>query len=308
MAEVYLASKTLAAINHELEKDGGARWRGLLRKCMAELEDAYRDQEESHRSHMGASSMAKKCGRAIWYSFRWATRQRHEGRMIRLFNRGHMEEGRLVALLLLIGCEIWQLDENGKQYRISDHHGHYGGSGDGIGRRIPDLPPDEPCVTEFKTHNEKSFLKLQKDGVKIAKPEHWGQMQQYMRKFKIRYALYIGVNKNNDDLYCEIVVLDDAAADQLIDRANKLIWLKAPPMQIGNPPSAGNFDCRWCDHRAVCFSGAQPDRNCRTCSQSEPVQNGSGAWFCHQYNALIPKETQYVGCDKYSKHPHIGGK
>lgn len=307
MAEIYLASKTLAAINSELEKDQGARWRGLLRKCMGELEDAYRDKEESHRSHMGASMMAKNCARAIWYSFRWATKKQHEGRMVRLFNRGHLEEGRLVALLLLIGCEVWQMDENGKQFRISDHHGHYGGSGDGIAKGIPDLPAGEVAVTEFKTHNEKSFVELQKKGVKIAKPEHWGQMQQYMRKFKIRFALYIGVNKNNDELYAEIVVLEEAAADQLIDRANRLIWLKSPPSQIGDPPSAGNFNCRWCDHRPVCFLGAQPDRNCRTCKNAEPVENGHGEWFCSFWNHLIPKEAQLTGCHKYDKHPQIGG-
>lgn len=303
-----IATKTLQAIDQELKKDQGAKWRGILRKTMGALEDAYNDKEESHRSHMGASLMAKKCGRAIWYSFRWATKSQHEGRMVRLFNRGHLEEGRIVALLELIGATVWQMDENGKQFRISGSHGHYGGSGDGIAKGIPDLATlDEACLLEFKTHNEKSFTKLKSEGVKYAKPEHWGQMQQYMEKFKLNNSLYIAVNKNTDELHAEIITLETEAAQQLVERADKLVWLQEAPSKIGNPPSPGNFDCKFCDHRAVCHLGAQPDFNCRTCKSARPVEGGNGLWFCDYWKVVIPKESQKHGCENWVKHPAIGG-
>lgn len=305
---MHVAKKTLEAIERELTVDGGARWRGLLRECMMELEDAYRDKNESFRSHMGASQMASVCARAIWYNFHWTTKPAFTGRIQRLFNRGHMEEGRFVALLRLIGVRVFQFDANGKQYRISGSFGHYGGSGDGIGIGVPDLPESEPCVLEFKTHNDKSFSELIKKGVREAKPEHYGQMQQYLRKFDIRFALYMAVNKNNDEIYAEVVATDQATADQLIERADKIIWMKRAPERIGRPPSPGLLTCRWCDHRPVCHLKAAPDRNCRTCSHSAPIQSedNSGVWHCWEWKCAIPKDAQEAGCERWEKHPDMG--
>lgn len=305
---MYPAVKTMAAIDAALKSDQGAKWRGLLRAAMAELEDAYRDKEEYFRSHLGASLMGRECARELWYSFHWATKSKHEGRMIRLFNRGHLEEGRVVALLRLINITVWQFDENGKQFRIEGSHGHYGGSGDGIGSNIPDLPtPDEKALLEFKTHNDKSFTDLKKKGVKEAKFEHWAQMQQYMVKFRIGFSLYIAVNKNNDDIYAEIVVCDIAAGDMLIDRADKIIWLEKAPDKIGSPPSAGNFKCRFCDHRPVCHLKAEPDKNCRTCMHSSPLPGGHGLWGCaHHGDMIIPKDFQPVGCGDWVKRSDMG--
>jgi hypothetical protein len=43
--------------------------------------------DNGYRAHLGASLIGTECERAIWYSFRWATRARHTGRLLRL-NRG----------------------------------------------------------------------------------------------------------------------------------------------------------------------------------------------------------------------------
>ncbi len=305
---MHIAKKTLEAIEREIHKDQGARWRGLLRGCMAELEDAYRDQEESFRSHMGASILGGECARAIWYSHHWATKPTFTGRMQRLFNRGHMEEGRFVAMLRLIGVDVRQFDENGKQYRISGSHGHYGGSGDGLGTNVPDLPPGEWAVLEFKTHGENSYKELIKKGVRAAKPEHWAQMQQYMRKMGVRYSLYMGVNKNNDEIHAEIVELNPESADQFINRADKIVWLRKAPSKIGNPPSAGNFACKWCDHRPVCHTGQAPAVNCRTCVHAKTIEgDGTGQWACELHgNRVIPKDFQQLGCAQWDKHPDMG--
>lgn len=301
MRQVTLAVKTMALIDAMLERDQGALYRLTLQKVLPHLEDAYRGKDDAFRGHMGASMMGGSCGRAIWYSFRWYTKPHFPGRILRLFNRGHLEEGRIIALLLAAGIEVWQQDENGKQFRISGSHGHYGGSGDGIARGLPDLPPGTPVVLEFKTHNDKSFASIVKDGVRASKLVHWVQTQQYMRKMSIAVTLYVAVNKNDDSLYMELIPIDTAAADQYIERADKLIWMKEEPARIGNPPSPGNFECKWCDHKPVCWLKAEPDRNCRTCAKSEPVQTGNAVWRCHLHNVDIPKEVQLTGCDWYVK-------
>ncbi len=166
------AHKTLAAINDALIRDQGAKFRGLLRHTMPLADDAYSEEESEFRAHLGASIIGRKCSREVWYSFRWTTAKKFDGRMLRLFNRGHLEEPRMVALLLMIGCKVYQYDDNKKQFRISGHKKHYGGSLDAVIVGCPDIP-DHPILGEFKTHNDKSFTKLVSEGLLAAKWEHY---------------------------------------------------------------------------------------------------------------------------------------
>lgn len=307
-----MATKTLAAIEQMLVKDQGATFRGELGKIMPQMKDAYSTEPGGFRSHLGASTLGNKCARAIWYGFRWATKPVFQGRTLRLFNRGHLEEARFLAMLQAIGCTVAQSDENGNQYRISGAGGHYGGSGDGFAQNIPDLEPGMWCLLEFKTHNDASFKKLVAEGLRASKFEHYVQMQQYMRKMGLAAGLYMAVNKNNDEVYACIITLDTETADQFIARAEKIVWMLQAPDKIGNPPSVGNFDCKWCDHRPVCHLKGAPSVNCRTCTHVTPAANAE--WICRnpahltglQEGIVIPKELQKTGCGNWSKHKDMG--
>lgn len=319
MGNVTVALKTLRLIDEIMKRDQGASFRGWLGKVIPHIGDAYRTDEDGHRTHMGASLLGGECGRSIWYNFRWATKSAFIGRTLRLFNRGHLEEARFIALLLMIGCQVFQQDENGKQYRISFADGHAGGSGDGVALGIPDLPEGTYALSEFKTHGEKSFIELAGKldewrkyvdgegpftgkGVREAKFEHYVQMQLYMRKMGLAAAIYVAVNKNTDDLYAEIVTLNAELADQFVERGEKLVWMPEPPTKINNSP--GFFKCRFCDHRPVCHLKALPDQNCRTCIYSEPRPGAE--WHCRLRNYAIPKETQLSGCEDYKVAKHFG--
>lgn len=314
MSSVIIATETLRAIDRMIHEDQGARFRGWLGKVMPHIGDAYRTDEDGHRSHMGASLLGGECARAIWYNFRWATKSGFGGRLLRLFNRGHLEEARFIAMLLMLGYQVFQQDQNGKQYRISFAEGHAGGSGDGVAIGVLELPPGTAALCEFKTHGEKSFIDLAGkledwrkyldgkgpftgQGVRAAKFEHYVQMQLYMRKMGLAAALYVAVNKNTDDLYAEIIPLNAELADQFIARGEKLVWMPTPPDKIN--PSPGFWKCRFCDHKPVCHSKAKPDRNCRTCEFSEPIAGAQ--WMCK--NAVcegpIDKATQLAGCSHY---------
>jgi hypothetical protein len=323
MAQVIPALKTMVAIHEKMTADQGAAFRLLEKEMFLKLDDAFRGEQEGHRGHLGASVLGDGCGRAIWYSFRWATKPHFDAQTLRLFNRGHLEEARFMAMLKLIGIEVVQYDQNGKQYRINFASGHGGGSGDGFGRYIPDLNPDIWVLLEFKTHNDKSFSDLAgenfKDwfefvsgqsrtpapfkgkGVRESKPDHFFQIQTYMHKFNLPCTLYGAVNKNNDCVWFELVMYDKAVAEQLVDRAEKIIWMQEPPKKINE--AIGYYGCRYCGHKPVCKMGATPDRNCRTCKFSEPVMSSEndGHWNCRFHRQLIPKELQPVGCAQYDK-------
>lgn len=292
---IQLATKTVALIDHMIEQDQGGRFRQILEKCIPEVGDAYRPQEEAFRSHLGASLIGRECDRELWYNFHWAKRPHFSGRIMRLFNRGHLEEARFVALLLMIGCQVWQMDSTGKQFRISDHGGHFGSALDSVVQGLPEYPT-EPILAEFKTHGDKSFQKLKKEGVRSSKPEHFVQMQIYMRKMGLNRALYLAVNKNDDELYAEYIELMPEIADQYIDRAGRIIYIKQAPKKINQSP--GFFKCKFCDMSSICHTDAPIAKNCRTCQFAEARPNGS--WFCQGYGIELTKEMQLSGCQNYT--------
>ena len=47
-----------------------------------------RDANEGFRTHLGASLIGKACERALWYDFRWTTKAKFPGRVLRLFETG----------------------------------------------------------------------------------------------------------------------------------------------------------------------------------------------------------------------------
>ena len=290
---MHIATKTLAAIDAALEKDQGATYRGYLRAAMASIEDAYSTKEDDVRTHLGASLIGRECARELWYTFRWVKPSRFGGRMLRLFNRGHLEEGRFVALLQMIGCTVYQLDANGKQYRISAAGGHFGGSLDAVVVGCPDYP--QALLSEFKTHGEKSFEKLRTEGVQRSKYEHFVQMQVYMGENNLPAALYLAVNKNTDELHAEIVQYDPAIHRRYVDRGVGIVHTYDPPPRVSESP--GSFKCKFCDYKRVCHLSDPVEKTCRTCVSADVKADGE--WYCTRYSITLTKEQQRKGCDAY---------
>lgn len=294
---MIIAKETLKLIEDCVARDQGNEFRKQLEIVMPHIGDAYRPSDGGGRSHLGASLIGSECARDLWYGFRWFLKPKFSGRILRLFNRGHMEEGRFIALLLAAGIQVFQQDANGNQFRISHFGGHFGGSGDGIALGIPDIPQGAYALLEFKTHSDKSFKSLQQDGVKRAKPEHYIQMQMYLDDMKLHYAVYFAVNKNDDTIHCEIVVKDEYTAPQMIDRAEMIIFSPKPLRKINE--KASWYQCKYCDFSNICHGNAVPDMNCRTCSFSSPERNGT--WVCRNTGEVLDKEMQQKGCEEYQR-------
>lgn len=312
---IILATKTSQAIAESMYADQGRAFKHFLRKHILDVDDAFDDGvHDKFRSHMGISQSGRECAREIWYSWRWATHVRFSGQQLRLFNRGHLEEARFTAMLRSIGIQIFQADENGKQFRISYFGGHYGSAIDGVGVGIPDFESDKPVLTEFKTHKEKSFRKLigevdkegnvikPPEGVKKSKVEHYVQMQQYMEYYKLEFALYGAVNKDTDEVYWEIVPFDPECAKYFRERSQRIIFAKEAPPKLSHNPSF--WKCKYCDQKRVCHFDAAPEFNCRTCFAAQPHDDGT--WWCSTHNAILDKERQLSGCPEYQMHPSLG--
>jgi hypothetical protein len=261
------------------------------------MADAYSQSEEPFRTHLGASVLGDKCGRALWYGFRWAKLVKHEGRILRLFNRGHLEEARFLALMKMCGFQVWMQDANGKQFRIKDADGHLGGSCDCVVMGLPELAPDTPCLGEFKTHSDKSFSGVKTSGVFVSKPLHYVQCQSYMHHLQLPVTLYLAVNKNDDEIYAELIPYNQQAALAALERGRHVVYSPLPLPKLHD--SAGWYECRYCDFKPVCHSNEVPAINCRTCKQSVP--HNTGDWICKLTGEILTKEKQFVGCDSYGR-------
>lgn len=297
---ILIATKTLDAINSNLEADGGDSFRANLKKVLPHISDIYRQEKNSvGRGHLGASVLGSQCARQIWYGFHWAIKPKFPGRILRLFNRGHLEEARVIALLLSIGVEVYQQDSEGKQFRVEHADGHVGGSGDGVVVGLPDLNPGMPCLLEIKTHNDKSWKAVHSKGVKASKFEHYVQMCIYGTKMGLNHALYVAVNKNDDSLHLELVPISRAVGEQYLERGAKIVNAEGPPNRIGH--SIGDYRCVYCDYKALCHGVGKykVERNCRTCAFSEIKGKD---WVCRHHNQVLTVEEQKQGCSSWQAH------
>ena len=280
-----------------LQQDQGNRYRYELEQVIMEQKDIYQQKQIQFRSHMGASLLGKKCKRDIWYSFRWVKEPNFDGRMIRLFNRGHLEETRFIAILRQAGMQVWFTHSDGSQFAFSNCRGHYGGSLDSVVKGVPGYE-NIPMLGEYKTHSDKSFSKLVQLGVKSSKPEHWTQMNQYMGHYNLTHGLYMAVNKNDDQLYAEIITFDEEVFKFDVNLANTISHARKPPPKANNSPSF--YLCKYCDFQDICHKKAPIKRTCRTCEHA--VMEDGGAWSCSiQNNLILTKEMQYNGCGRYIK-------
>ena len=239
---------------------------------------------EKARTYLGASSIGHECEMFLWLGFRGAFHELFSGRMYRLFNRGQREEAVFCDDLRKIGCEVRETDpETGAQFAVSDLGGHFGGHLDGICRGLAEAPK-QWFVTEFKTHSSASFKKLVKEGVRSAKPMHFAQMQVYMGKTGLAKALYMAVDKDTDDLWCEIVDFDRATYERYMARAKHIVDTARPERCASRPD---DWRCKACAAHALCWHEhreiVSPDvpLTCRTCCHASAVTDGDGArWEC----------------------------
>lgn len=255
--------------------------------------------DKGPRSHLGASIIGHECERYIWFSFRWMYYHIHTGRMQRLFQRGHLEETRVLEWLHGIGFNVKQVNIDGKQFRIAFAERHGGGSSDGMATLPTRYGSYPPLLIEIKTQKDKKFAILQGSGVQKEKPMHYIQASIYGHRLGLQYALYIAVNKENDDLDVEVIELDWSLAAAETNKAEKIINSEFPPPRISANPAF--WSCKFCPAQPVCHLGAEVMKNCRSCRFAEAVE--AGEWKCNRYNQVIPEDFIPKGCDEWSQLP-----
>jgi len=267
---------------------------------VAAIDAAHEAREAANsriRKHMGVSYLGHSCDRWLWFQFRWAVQEKFDGRMLRLFRRGQLEEEQIIADLRAIGVVI-----SGEQTRLNFGK-HVQGSIDGIAESGVPGAEKTRHLLEFKTHNKKSFNDLLKNGVKRSKNQHWFQMQAYMHGAGLERALYVAVCKDDDRLYTERIRYDREEAERWIARGQQIALLDEPPRGISEKPEY--FECKFCAAWDLCHgSKLVREVHCRTCAHATPEPDGT--WTCAIANGqVIPTDFQPRGCDQHVLNPHL---
>lgn len=267
----------------------------------AELIDAYHAERQGKpRSHLGVSLLGHKCDRYLWLNFRWAVIERFNGRMLRLFRRGHNEEQTVVNDLRAVGMDVQSTGSN--QARVAFGN-HVSGSIDGIIEYGVPEAPNKPHVLEIKTHSKKSFDELVAKGVHAAKPQHYVQMQVYMLGKEIDRALYVAVCKDDDRIHTERVRLDKEVAEMYVRRGHHIANTEELPPPLSQDPSW--YVCKFCPAHEFCHeTKLTKEVNCRTCAHATATLDST--WTCARWgNAEIPYENQLTGCPSHVLHPAL---
>ena len=152
-------------------------------------------------------------------------------------------------------------------------------------------------IAEFKTSSSKYFDKLVEEGIKAEKPIHYTQMSVYGLKYDLNYGLYIVVNKDNDDMYIEIVELNHAMGAAFIKRGGGIINSRTPPPKINE--NSAFWKCRFCDFQGICHNNEPYEKNCRSCKFSAAGPNKT--WTCAYYGT-IPEDFIKQGCDYWQEN------
>lgn len=256
------------------------------------------------RPYLGMSEIGRECTRALWYGFRWATRKAFDADTIRRFQDGHRAEAVMIERLRAVdGIELWTEDprQPGGQIACRDIGGHFRGHLDGIIRGLRQAPETLHCW-EHKSTNEKKQTELTK-----LKREHGEKaaLAKWDATYYAQHCLYMdyqGLTRGY--LTCDSpggrttvsvrTNADPEHAKALRDKARRIITASEPPARISERPDW--YQCKWCDHHAICHGSQLPEVNCRTCCHATPEIDGTdGAWSCAHYDCAIAIDHQRAG-------------
>jgi PD-(D/E)XK nuclease superfamily len=214
---------------------------------------------QSERQYLGASRLGVACERALQFEYAKAPidyGRDIEGRMLRIFERGHVMEACMVAWLREAGFELHTHNEHGEQFGFSVVDGRLQGHIDGIIVAGPEGFA-YPALWENKCLGSKSWRELEKNRLAVAKPVYAAQVAIYQAYLKLHEnpAIFTAINADTMEIYAEKVPFDAALAQRMSDRAVKVITAtQAADLLPRAFHDATHFECRQCPWQDRCWS------------------------------------------------------
>ena len=263
-----------------------------------EMDKRIAEDNDRFRGHLGMSGIGDGDERKTWLNHRWCLPSPFKGRMLRLFDLGNHIEDQLVHFISKTKVfDISAVDANGDQYRASYLGGHFAGSCDGFVKRVIDSDPDEVVLFEAKSCNDKRFREL----VKLGDYQGWSQAYQwqlhcYMGCFNLKKAMAVVMNKNNSEIYSEIIDFNPSIWEQAQEKAKRIISSDKPPSGLSSTDwRLKNETPQY--RESYLGNRLPPSVNCRNCHSCKPdMESDNAAWHCSRFNKDLTLDEQKQGC------------
>lgn len=213
---------------------------------------------QSPREYLGASRLGVSCERALQYEFARAPvgpGRETDGRILRIFERGHVMEDCMVAWLRAGGFDLRTRKANGEQFGFSAIDGRLQGHIDGVIVGGPDGFA-YPALWECKCLGSKSWRDLEKNKLAVSKPVYHAQVVLYQAYLQLHKhpAIFTAINADTMEIYTELVPFDAALAQRMSDRAIKVIGATdAGELLARAYHDSTHFECRMCSWQDRCW-------------------------------------------------------
>ncbi|PZP63891.1 MAG: hypothetical protein DI596_02505 [Azospira oryzae] len=220
---------------------------------------------QPRRTYLGASRLGVACERALQFEYAQAPvdhGRETDGRMLRVFERGHVIEECMVGWLRGAGFDLRTRNGDGEPFGFSALDGRMQGHVDGVLVAGADLGHGSgyPCLWENKCLSAKSWREVEKHRLAAAKPIYAAQIALYQAYLGLHEhpALFTAVNADTMEIYAELVPFDAALAQRMSDRAVRIIAATEAgellPRAFAEP---AHFECRMCPYAQRCWGGAR---------------------------------------------------
>lgn len=222
--------------------------------------------KERSRQYLGASRLGVSCERALQYEYAQAPvdpGRELQGRILRIFERGHVNEDSMVEWLRAAGFDLRThktlTDGPSEQIGFSTADGCLQGHIDGVFVGGP-RGFKYPALWEHKCLNSKSWRDLEKNKLAVSKPIYAAQVAIYQAYLELHEnpAIFTAVNADTIEIYAELVPFDAALAQAMSDRGVRVIAAthagELLPRAYFDPT---HFDCKFCAWQDRCWRTSQ---------------------------------------------------
>ena len=257
--------------------------------------------KDGWRDHGGFSGLGGECLRQLWYDWHWASEENKPAKILRKFERGHLNEDRYKRYLKLAGLTVCDVDQTtGKQFSFKAKGcGFLAGSVDGVISGLPELDEGEWALWEFKSMGNSTFGTLKRQGLEKANNKYWVQCHLYMHHAELNWCAFMAEHCDTQEIYLELFEVDHDLAKLELDKGKRILelWHESVPRIAENE---AYYLCKnLCDHRDVCHRDAPLAVNCRTCKHMTPDFKGETTWLCSKHNVNLNRQGLIEACEDH---------
>lgn len=212
---------------------------GKLTKLIEKQQESIVDDV---RYYIGASSIGSDCLRQIWYEYKGTPSSGVPTKTRRAWAIGKTLEGLVLDWLEAAGITLvrtwWEL----KSAKVKIFKGHL----DAVW-----IKKDEAfAIIEVKTAKDSIYKTFVSKGVKACNPQYYAQIQSYMGMSGIESAYILVLNKDNSELYDELVTFDEEFYKGLEDKALMISQSNIEPPKVNGSPYW--WQCKICKFNKEC--------------------------------------------------------